>query len=74
MPVEVWELDIIFYLFPSAVSSGRSFICLAVWLSGCLAGLCFVLEGLCVKLFQWNRVRYGKICRGCRATGAGSAS
>lgn len=67
MPVEVWKLYVIFYLFPSAGSSGRSY------LSVCLAGLCFVLEGLCVKLFQRNRVRYGKICRGCRATGAGSA-
>ena len=31
MPVEVWKLDIIFYLFPSAGSSGRSFIWLAGW-------------------------------------------
>ena len=29
MPVEVWKLYVIFYLFPSAGSSGRSFICLS---------------------------------------------
>ena len=72
MPVEVWELYIIFLLV-SVCRLFRSFIYLSVCLSVCLAGLCFVLEGLCVKLFQRNRVRYGKICRGCRATGAGSA-